>query len=155
MHRRAILLCLVLCTLQGAVIAQPRPTRPTPVFKHRSVDQAWQAAQQSKRPLLLFIHSDNCRFCVKMERETLAHPKIARALAASAETVSVRKEDNAELVERLKIRAYPTTVIIAPDGKEAGRVEGFLDPREFVAAMFGPKNDGRTAQREGAASERR
>lgn len=108
-----------------------------PLFKHPTVDAAWQASQKSQRPMLLFIHSDNCRFCVKMEKETYSHPEISRALAATAESVSVKKEHNLELIKRLKIRAYPTTVIVSPVGKEITRVEGFLDPQKFVVRMFG------------------
>lgn len=121
-----------------AATAQAQQAKPAAAFKHPNVDQAWQAAQQSKRPLLLFIHSDNCRFCVKMEKETFSHPKLAAALATAAETVSVHSEDHPELMKRLGVRAYPTTVVISPDGKEIGRVEGFLDAPRFAAKMFTP-----------------
>lgn len=122
--------------------AQPvRPAKPA-AFKHQDVDVAWTAAQKTKRPMLLFVSAADCRFCTKMVNETYSHPHVARALAASCETTRVSREQRPDLVRRLRVRAYPTTIVIAPDGKELGRIEGFLNAKKFAARMFGTPEQG-------------
>ncbi len=127
---------------------QPRPQAKAPaLFQHHSVDEAWQAATKARRPMLLFISSENCPHCVRMEKETYSNPQIAAALAANCETVSVMMEDNPELIKRLRVRAYPTTIVVAPNGKELVRVQGFLEPRKFAERMFQPPKPQQTAGR--------
>lgn len=134
---RSATLAIALLAISTNLAHAQRQARPS-AFKHHTIDAAWQAAQKSQLPLLLFVHSDNCRFCVKMEKETYSHPKIAAAVNASSESVSLRKEQNLELVKRLQVRAYPTTIVVSPSGKEIGRIEGFLNPQKFAAKMFAP-----------------
>ena len=40
-------------------------------------DQAWQSAQQDQRLMLLFITTQNCLYCRKMEHDTFADQKVA------------------------------------------------------------------------------
>lgn len=123
-----------------------------PVFRHAGADAAWHAAQKSRRPVLLYISSEDCRFCVKMLKDTYSHPQIAAALSQSCEPVALMREDNQELVKHLQIRAYPTTVIVGADGKEVTRIEGYLPPQKFAEAVFGPPRQAQHAVRPAAAT---
>ncbi|TWT75493.1 thiol:disulfide interchange protein precursor [Posidoniimonas polymericola] len=142
MTRRALaLFALLIMTPSSAALAGPvenAPAHNAPVFRHPSVDAAWQAAQKTKRPMLLFVSSENCTYCVKMLRDTYSNPQIAAALAQSCEPVTVMREDNQALVKKLQVRAFPTTVIVGSDGKEIARVEGYQPPQKFAELMFGP-----------------
>lgn len=138
--------CLVLLTLL-APVSLAAETQPKPVssFKHATIESAWKASQKSKRPLLIFVSSDNCYFCVKMLKETYSHQQIATALRATSESVAVKNDDVPELVKQFKINAYPTTLVVSHEGKELGRIKGFLPPDKFVAKLFRPADE-RTAQ---------
>lgn len=147
MTRRAFaLFALLAVTPAAAVLGAPGQHLPAhtaaghgaPVFRHASVDAAWLAAQKTKRPMLLFVSSENCTYCVKMLKDTYSHPQIAAALTQSCEPVSVMREDNLALVKKLQVRAFPTTVIVGSDGKEIARVEGYQPPAKFAELMFGP-----------------
>jgi len=139
--------------------AQPQTAVPvtptaadTKIFAYTDVDQAWVAVQQSQRPLLLFVSTNNCYFCNKMEVETYVHPQILASIRELFVTAKIKKEQNPKLVEQLGVRAFPTTLLIAPNGDLITKIEGFADPKKFVLkirpALAGlAKNRDRTAGR--------
>ena len=104
----------------------------TKVFAYTDVDHAWTAVQQSQRPLLLFVSTDNCYYCDKMETETYIHPQIQASIRELFVTAKIKKEQNPQLVEQLGVRAFPTTLLIAPNGDLITRIEGFVNPKKFV-----------------------
>ncbi|MCA9240851.1 MAG: thioredoxin family protein [Planctomycetales bacterium] len=134
-----------LTLLAPVSLAAETTAKPVSAFKHATIDAAWKASQKSKRPLLIFVCSDNCFYCVKMLKETYSHQQIAMALRATSESVAVKNDDVPELVKQFKINAYPTTLVVSPEGKELARIKGFLPPEKFVAKLFRPADE-RTAQ---------
>lgn len=108
----------------------------SPLFRHASVDHAWQASQESGRPMLLFVTSGNCHFCTKMLKETYTHPQIAEAVASSFEPAVLSREVDPDLVKDLGVRAFPTTLVIAPDRSLLARVNGFVKPQKFADKVF-------------------
>jgi len=117
----------------GPAGVQSNPQQP--VFTFHDVDQAWEVVQQSQRPLLLFVSMKNCVFCDKMEAETYAHPLIARGIHELFVTAKMKKEQDPQLMRELGVRAYPTTLLIAPSGDLIARIEGFADPKKFVSTI--------------------
>ena len=109
----------------------PRAEQPAGPFEFETVDEAWQAAQESRDPLLLFVSSDHCYYCKKMLAETMTHPELAPAFARLFETTAVDGGRDRELVDQLGVRAYPTTVVISPEGKLLAKLEGYVEPRKI------------------------
>lgn len=112
------------------------PAQRPVVFRHQNVDLAWQAAQKSGRPVMVFITSADCFYCKKMVAETLSHPQIARATNQRYETALLSNETQPELVEKLGVRAFPTTMIVNTDGSTLARVLGFVEPAKFAAQLL-------------------
>lgn len=100
-------------------------------FEYDSLQQAWQVAQQSQVPVLLFVTSDHCYYCKKMVAETYQNPQLAPLFARLFETASVKQAEAPELVAKLGVRLYPTTLVISPTGKLLGRMEGHIAPDEI------------------------
>ena len=135
----ASIACLTAQSLPAQTRAESQATLPvtpaadvTKVFAHTNVDHAWAAVQQLQRPLLLFVSTNNCYFCDKMEAETYIHPQIQTSLQTLFVTAKIKKEQNPQLVEQLGVRAFPTTLLIAPNGDLITRIEGFANPKKFV-----------------------
>ena len=87
-----------------------------------------------------------------MEVETYVHPQILASIRELFVTAKIKKEQNPKLVEQLGVRAFPTTLLIAPNGDLITKIEGFADPKKFVLkirpALAGlAKNRDRTAGR--------
>jgi protein-disulfide isomerase-like protein with CxxC motif len=70
-----------------------------------------------------------------MLAETYADPAIRRLLSANAETVLAHARDNRELIQRLGIRGFPTTLIVAADGQIVDAVEGDVDAPTLTRRM--------------------
>lgn len=121
-------------------------SRRLPVFSHPSVDAAWKASQVSRRPVLVFVTDANCVFCRKMVKETLSHPQIARANNFRFETAVLSNEAQPELVEKLGVKAFPTTLIVNPDGSLRARVKGFVEPARFAEQVLLPPREERQAR---------
>jgi thioredoxin-related protein len=107
-----------------------------PLFRHETFPQAWNAAQASGKPVLLYVTSDNCLYCKKMLRQTLAHPRISEVIAEQAETFAFNASQSPELAQKLGVRGYPTTLVISTDRKLLCQIEGFVEPQEFAERVW-------------------
>ncbi|MCA9225689.1 MAG: thioredoxin fold domain-containing protein, partial [Planctomycetales bacterium] len=76
--------------------------------------------------LLLFVKTDGCVFCTKMERETYSNESVARQVTGTFVASSVNGRSIPELVRKLNIRIYPTTVIIGPDAQVLDSIPGYV-----------------------------
>src|SRR5262245_36221902 len=102
-------------------VESPAPTRtasaPAILFSHPTVDAAWNAAHARHRPLVVMFTSDNCPYCVRMLNETYADPAIRSLLGERAETVLAHASQYRELIQRLGIHGFPTSVVVSADGQ--------------------------------------
>jgi protein disulfide-isomerase len=98
---------------------------------------AWKASQESGRPLLLFITSDNCPWCVWMERHTFADRAVQARLRASFVATRVEAAQQPELTRQLQIQAFPTTVVVGANNRVVAAIPGYLEPREFERRLAG------------------
>lgn len=106
------------------------------LFRHTTFQQAWMAVQEGRRPMFLYVRSDNCRYCKKMLRETLSHPQISAGIAAYAEPFAFNASHAPELARKLGVQGFPTTLIISPDQELLCKIEGFLDAQEFAERVW-------------------
>jgi thioredoxin-like negative regulator of GroEL len=97
------------------------------VFRFTSYPQAWTAAQESNRPILVYATAPNCPHCVRMISETFAASPVKRLATDSFETVYVDRAEQPELAAKLKIRYFPTTIVVAPNHQVRDVIEGYGD----------------------------
>ncbi len=89
----------------------------------------------SDRPVLLFLTTDGCRHCVRMERDAFKNQTIVRRIRQSFVAAKLHLDSDSKLAEQLKITIYPTTIIIHPDGKILDYARGYLSSDELGARM--------------------
>ena len=102
------------------------------VFAHPSLESAWKTAVTRQRPLMVMFTTDGCHFCDKMLAQTYSHPVVKRLLSTSTESVLVQARDYPQLIERLGIRGYPTSLLVSPKGNVLDVIEGFTDAKSFT-----------------------
>ncbi len=105
------------------------------VFKYSSYPVAWTSAQSSNRPILVFATSSNCPHCTRMIGETLRSPQVGRFLNDSFETVYVNRAEQPELAAKLKIRMFPTTIVVGPNNQVLDVIEGYVDSKTFAQRL--------------------
>jgi protein disulfide-isomerase len=101
----------------------------------QDVDAAWAEAKKSGHPLVLFITTDRCFFCDKMSKETCKNPAVMKELADGFVPVMVHTRTNLELVRRLGVQAFPTTVIVSKDAKIIAAMPGFLNVTQMRESL--------------------
>ncbi len=124
-----IVLVTQAASLVTAQVTANKGDSVAPPFEFANIDDAWAAAQESRDPVLMFVTSDHCYYCKKMLSETLMHPQLAPAVAQLFETTTVNANQNPELVQKLGVRAFPTTLVVSPDGRLLSKLEGFVAPQ--------------------------
>jgi len=119
--------------------------KPKPLFQHGSYPTAWKAAQKSNRPILIFVSMPSCAHCVKMLDQTYHQPEVEQVVRGSFETLYVGRHSHAQLVSKLQIKWYPTTLLVSPNNKVLDKIAGYVDAKSFgrrlrtgVAAMKNP-----------------
>jgi thioredoxin-related protein len=122
------------CSVESPA-STPTASAPATLFTHRTVESAWKKAERQRRPLVIMFTSDHCPHCERMLAKTYADPEIRRLLSTHAETVLAHSKDYAELIRKLGVRGYPTTLIVAADGNIADAVEGFVEPPAFAVRL--------------------
>lgn len=128
----SLTLVAIFAAFTSATAQHPAPSpAPTGPFEFHTMDEAWQVAQESQQPILLFVTSDHCHYCRKMESDTFSHPKLQPAFAQFFEMTEVNARSQPELVARLGVRAFPTTVVISPNGRALAKLEGYIGPRDI------------------------
>jgi protein disulfide-isomerase len=93
--------------------------------------EAWRSAQIEHRPMLLYISSDNCVYCKKMVHDTLSDKSVAARIQGEFVPVNVAAEDNRLLVRKLRVKSYPTTVIISPRSVVLDYISGYVSADEL------------------------
>jgi thioredoxin-related protein len=101
------------------------------IFQHFSYSAAWTAAQKNNRPLMLYVTTSGCPYCVKMAQSTLKNREIRSLVADSFETVYVDRIAQAKLVAKLNIRYYPTTILVSTNNQVLDVIEGYVEPMTF------------------------
>lgn len=105
----------------------PASRRIHGVFCHTSYPAAWTAAQKTNRPILVYVTSTGCPHCVQMIQQTYQRPAIKQVMDQQFETVYVDRHQQPKLVQKMRVRWYPTTIVVAPDNKVLDRIEGYVD----------------------------
>jgi len=115
-----------------AVPATPGPAAQAPAKPAAwgaSLPAALQAAQSSKKPLVVDFFATWCGPCKQLE-ETWADPQVASALTRFI-TVKIDVDKQEQLAQQYKIEAMPTILFLAPDGKEKARQVGYMGPGDM------------------------
>lgn len=128
-----------LATSETTTEAVPAQTVSTPLpaknnerlFQHTSYPDAWTAAQKSNRPILLYVTMPGCPHCEKMMEETYHLPNVEQMVSQSFESVYVSRQTHPTLVKSLKVKWYPTTVLVGTNNKVVDVIEGYVDAKAF------------------------
>jgi thioredoxin-like negative regulator of GroEL len=113
----------------------PAPRLRHGVFRFTSYPAAWTAAQKTNRPILVFVTSQSCPHCTKMLGETYQRAAVRQFVADSFETVFVDRTEQPELAAKLRVRWYPTTLVVGPDNQVIDMIEGYVDSASFARRL--------------------
>lgn len=101
-----------------------------PVKWQKDFAKAQKVAKQTNRVMVVDFYTTWCGPCKMLDRNTWPAPRVS-ALLGRAVPVKLDAEagPNVGIANRYKIRAYPTTLVLSPQGKVLGTIVGYYDAK--------------------------
>jgi tetratricopeptide (TPR) repeat protein len=129
--KRIVVAAAALCLLAAAASAEVR-------WSDESYDQIVQRARQENKYVYIDFYATWCGPCKRLDSVTYPDEKVGGLLNSMiAAKWDAEKEPWLAIATQYKVHAYPTLLVLAPDGKEVDRHLGFLDPEPFVTTIDG------------------
>jgi thioredoxin-related protein len=116
--------------------------------------QAFGHARENGTEVLAFLYTDWCSYCRQMDQTTFRDPDVISEVTDAFTSLRLNAEKDPagiKMQQRFSITAYPTILILDSDGREIQRLQGYIDPEQFVARV-GVRNGSRTMGRNRAIS---
>ena len=108
-----------------------------PVGKNWYCD--WNSARRESqvqgRPMLLFVTMDHCYYCTKMCQETFGDSRVMQDIERDFLLTRIQSESNPDLVRKLNVRLFPTTVIVGPDETVIDSMSGYVGPEQLRSRL--------------------
>lgn len=130
-----IFFILAVVVLAGPVVADRPLTGVSNIAWHAQYDVAYREMQALNRPMLVFIKSNACLYCQRMESQTYNHPEVIQTINGKFVPTVVNSATNPVLAKKFGVTVYPTTVIIASNGTIIDAIPGYLPAEQFQARL--------------------
>ncbi len=136
--------CFVIASLVGLSAAAASDTAK--VAWHTKVQDAWQATQQGRRPLLVFVTREDCFYCAQMNKLTYGNSAVAGAINQSFVALVIDGAGDSALLRDLKVTAFPTTFVISPQAVIVDRIEGYVRPEVLASRLGSVRSEAQVAK---------
>jgi thioredoxin-related protein len=110
----------------------PAVAADKPVEWRTDYDAARKEAIEKDRPVFLEFQTEECYHCRRLENGPFKDPALAGLLNDRFIPLRVDGTKSPRLVGALKIQAYPTMIVAAPDGKIIAFLEGYHDAKPLI-----------------------
>ena len=94
----------------------------------KSLDAAHQKAVQSNKPILIVFEASWCRYCKKLKKETINHPKMSHYINQTFIPVQLDLDHDKRIAKILGVKKLPCTIILSPEADLLGKYVGFEKP---------------------------
>ncbi len=103
-------------------------------FKELPVQEVLNLAQKEKKLVFVDFYTTWCGPCKKMSSEVFTQRQVGEYFNRTFVNLKVdaEKGEGVELAKRYQVKAYPTFVVLKPDGTEIYRTSGARSADEFV-----------------------
>jgi thiol-disulfide isomerase/thioredoxin len=112
------------CAVGSGLVAAP--------FSDLSFEAASTRAAKTGKIVLVDFYTTWCGPCKLLDKNTWTDAAVIKLLEQKTVALRIDAEKEADLSKRYKIEAYPSVLLIKPDGTEIDRLVGYRDPKAFV-----------------------
>lgn len=102
-------------------------------FRDLSFEKACKAARERDKIVLVDFYTTWCGPCKLLDQTTWKDRKVERWLRNNAIALKVDAEKERRLAKKYSIDAYPTILLLKPDGTEIDRLVGYREAEVFLA----------------------
>ena len=107
------------------------------LFDHLSLKEALAKAKESGKQVFVDCFTEWCGPCKILARDVFPRPEVGKVFNARFVNLKLdmEKGEGPEVAKRYSISAYPTMLVINPDGTVAGKVVGSLPMEQILEEM--------------------
>ncbi len=120
------------CLLLGPGLAHAQA--PAVQFRH-DYNETRREADRAGLPVLIYVTSDSCYYCMKMQQETFSDPAVARLMNEKFVPLKINAAQSPMLADALKVRSYPTIIMASPEGKILSTTIGYVGAAGFYDTL--------------------
>lgn len=102
-------------------------------FQDLTFVQALAAAKRDNKVVMIDFFTTWCVPCKKLDSTTWKDADVVAWLSQKAIALKLDAEKEVDLAKQHNINAYPTMLLLKPDGSEIGRIVGYKTPKEFLS----------------------
>ena len=113
------------CAVTSSLVAAP--------FSDLSFEAASKLAAQKGKIVLVDFYTTWCGPCKMLDKTTWTDPAVIQLLEQKTVALRIDVDKEVALSKRYKIEAYPSVLLIKPDGTEIDRLVGYREPTAFMA----------------------
>ena len=113
-----------LCAVNSGLVASP--------FSDLSFEAASKEAARANKIVLVDFYTTWCGPCKMLDKTTWTDAAVIKLLEQKTVALRIDAEKEAALSKRYKIEAYPSVLLIKPDGTEIDRLVGYKEPKAFI-----------------------
>jgi thiol:disulfide interchange protein len=104
----------------------------------QDMDDALERARAENKAVVVNFYADWCVWCQRMESTTLRDANVASLLSEQVVPVNLDVDgDGKELSNDFGVEALPTVLVLDTEGREIGRIPGYMPPAGFLEALEG------------------
>lgn len=104
--------------------ANSLPTSPTIVW-HDTLETGWQESRKRDVPMVIYITSERCHYCEAMKRDAWCDETVRQRLSRGYVAIRLSPQQNSATLDRINVKAYPTTLVGIPRGKIIAQRTGY------------------------------
>jgi thiol-disulfide isomerase/thioredoxin len=107
------------------------------LFLNLPIDRALAKAAEQRRVVLIDFYTTWCGPCKLLDSTTWKDERVIALLEQEAVPLKVDAEKEAVLSQKYAINAYPTILLLRPDGSVLDRMVGYQKPEAFIVSFQG------------------
>jgi thiol-disulfide isomerase/thioredoxin len=110
--------------------------------KWNTWDEGVALAKDQKRPILVDVYTDWCKYCKVLEEKVFPDPNVEKELGNYV-TIRVNGDEFPEIVERYRIQGYPTILFLDKNGALLDKLVGLPDTNHMknkLVEVFAKRN---------------
>jgi thioredoxin-related protein len=106
-------------------------------FFQGTLANALQKAGKEQRAVMIDFITDWCRWCDTLDARTYSDASVAAFVNERLVPIKIdaEKGEGIEIAKKYGVRAFPTIVVVKPDGEEIDRILGYVEAGPFLATL--------------------
>lgn len=131
----AIILTLTLAMAVSAVGQEDQTVQG--LNATRDIGLAFNESQSQNKTLLIIFDQESCVYCDMLEENTLSDVNVQKELNENYVVLFVDINKDYDVAEKYQVFGTPIVHVISPEGKDLGKIEGYVESDEFLSELKG------------------